>query len=315
MIKAYRFESKTGEGMIQADLYQPEDTPRLLVQIVHGMAEHKERYQAFCEFLVDRGYAVCIHDQAGHGASISEPDQKGYFGFPDGCDRVEDDLDEAANKASSLIAQSGNSPSSLPRVLLGHSMGSFIVRDYATRPGIRQAGLILSGTSGKVALSTLGYCLASCSIRIHGPKHPDALLEKMNASGRLKRIHPVRTPFDWLTRDTAIVDQYMSDPLCGFMFTSAGYRDLITWVRRVSKKDWAGKVPKETPILLVSGDEDPVGQYGAGPREVADRLRKTDHNVSLHMYKGARHEILNEINRLEVWDNIAQWLSSVEPRS
>jgi alpha-beta hydrolase superfamily lysophospholipase len=306
----YTFTSQTGCGLIQARLYQAAGPSRLLVQIIHGMAEHMARYDAFCRYLAERGFAVCIHDLAGHGQSAADESMLGYFGDRDGCRTVLDDVALAAAQAQKLLAADGPP---LRRVLLGHSMGSFIARLVCTRPGVDLAGAIFSGTAGPNPAVWLGILLARLSVRLHGPRYRDEGLARLTGAGLLKRIRPARTPVDWLTRDQAIVDQYMADPLCGFTFTAAGYRDLYTWLRDISQPQWAGRVPTDWPILLLSGEQDPIGAYGAGPRTVCRRLEQTGHHVRLLLYADARHEMLNEQNRAAVWQDIADFLASLEP--
>ena len=130
----------------------------------------------------------------------------------------------------------------------------------------------------------------------------------MTAQGNFKRISQPRTAFDWLCRDQAVVDAYIADPLCGFIFTAAGYRDLASWLLHISRKDWAAKVQPDLPVLLISGSEDPVSQYGAGPRLVCERLKAAGHDVTLKVYEGSRHEVLNELNKEEVWQDVQSWL-------
>lgn len=311
------FLSATGTGTIHARLYlpQPLTDNNLLLQIVHGMAEHMERYHLFCQFLAGKGLAVCIHDQAGHGQSASSPAALGFFGESGGVENVQQDIDLLADIVLKKLADLPNGPKFWRRVLFGHSMGSFISRCYCTRPNINLAGAIFSGTKGSDPALSLGLLLAKRSVRKNGALFKDKFLASLSSQGNLKRIPQPKTEFDWLTRDQAIVDAYVADPWCGYTFTAAGYRDLFSWLILVSRKDWAAGVPASLPVLLISGSEDPVGQYGKGPRQVLQRLQATDHRAELKIYEGCRHEVLNEINCQEIWQDILSWLLALPVQS
>ena len=305
------YSSATGTGTIQARLYRPSanvDQSGILVQIIHGMAEHMQRYDQFCRFLADNGHFVSINDLPGHGLSAPSPEYLGYFGAEDGVNRILKDIDRLAELVYETLADAR-----LPRkrVILGHSMGSFISRHYCTRPGQPLAGAIFSGTSGSNPAAALGYLLAKRAVRRRGPLYKDTFLSRLTSAGNLRRIANPRTSCDWLCRDGKIVDAYIADPWCGYIFTSAGYRDLFSWLRLVSRRDWPDRIVKGLRILLVSGREDPIGQYGRGPRQVCGRLIKKGHDATLILYEEARHEVLNEINREEVWRDLADWLKSL----
>lgn len=304
-VRAVSFASHTGEGQIQGRLYLPAyGRPKQLVQIVHGMAEHMARYAAFCAYLAENGIAVCIHDQAGHGLSAAGPDKLGYFGRQDGYLKVLDDITEMADHALVLTGEKD-----LPRIILGHSMGSFIARLYCARQGQTLAGAIYSGTRGADFMVNAGIVLAKISVWKNGHLHKDEFLAGLTGRGFLKRIDNPRTALDWLSRDKTIVDAYLADPLCGFTFTAAGYLDLYRWIKAVSGRSWARKVPLELSVLLLAGQEDPVSSYGRGPLQVRDWLQATGHRTELVLYPGGRHEMLNETNREEVWQMILEWLS------
>ncbi len=275
------------------------------------MGEHMARYDAFCKFLTGRGFAVCIYDLAGHGRTAPSPEKLGYFGSQNGCRTMLDDVQEAADRALALLRAAYPGHADPGRVIFGHSMGAFIGQMYCIRPGVQLAGAVFSGTSGPNLSVYLGLYLAQRSIRRFGPLYRDEQMARKLAAVMLKRIKPVRTPWDWLSRDEAVVDAYIADPLCGFTLTAAGYRDMYTWLRLISRPDWAGKVPAGLPILLVSGDQDPLGKYGNGPRVIRQRLLLTGHHVIMKLYAGSRHEILNDINRQEVWQDLAIWMTNL----
>lgn len=303
------FPSATRQGQIVANLFVPQlKPPALLIQIVHGMAEHRLRYNAFCESLAEQGYAVLIHDQAGHGESVDREEKLGYFGPHDGHDLVLRDVTEARHRAVERIRSEWPETALPPVILLGHSMGSFISRLYCQRYGDELAGAVFSGTSGRNPAIALALWLARRSVRKNGPLYRDPFLADLTAHGMLAKIESPRTPLDWLSRDPSVVDAYIADPKCGFAFTAAGYADLYSWLSAISTRHWAAAVPGHISILLISGTEDPVGQFGRGPRQVAKWLRNTGHQVKLILYDGGRHEMLNEINRQDVWRDIVDWL-------
>ncbi len=303
-----QFSSATGTGMIQGRLYRPApnvESSGLIDQNVHGMAEHQQRYESFCLFLTSHGHAVCSMDLPGHGYSVSSEEYLGYFGATDGTDLVLADIDRLADLAiQELLPQQG----AVRRVILGHSMGSFISRLACTGSERSIAAAIFSGTSGNNPAAKLGVLLAEISIKRNGPLYKDKFLARLSSVGNLKRIAKPRTPIDWLSRDQEVVDAYLADPLCGFTFTAAGYRDLFRWLVAVSERKWAQQVKPGLPILLISGSDDPIGQFGKGPRQIYDQLKKAGHPVALKLYEGARHEVLNETNRSEVWNDILSWL-------
>lgn len=302
------FQSATDSGELYARLYRPtckSPAPRL-IQIVHGMAEHIGRYDAFCCFLAEHGWHVCLHDLPGHGRSAPQDSQTGYFGErEDSAERVLDDLDTLYG----LVCAELNLPTDpIKRVLFGHSMGSLIARAFVIRPAERLSGAVFCGTTGNNTGAGFGLMLARRAVRKRGPSGSDQRLERLLAAGRNRHIRPLRSAFDWLSSDPAQVDAYLRDPRCGFAFKAAGFRDLLLWQRGVSSRKWADQVPKTLPILIISGDRDPVGAFGHGPRQVARRLRRTGCAVTLKLYPSARHEILNERNRQEVFADVAAWL-------
>ncbi len=313
--QAVQFPSRTGAGTIQARIYRPdplESSSGLLVQIIHGMAEHMARYDEFCRYLADQGIAVCIHDLPGHGRSVTAADKLGYFGADDAYRRVPLDIDELARITLDHLNGLPGGRKKWRRVLLGHSMGSMISRLYIAKPDPQLSGVILSATAGSQMLKLIpGEILARLSVRRNGPFYPDEFLAKLTAGGFLNRIPQPRTPVDWLSRDQAVVEAYVADPLCGFTFTAAGYQDLCGWVRSVTGRRWAARVPAGLPVYLFAGLEDPVSNYGQGSRQVNRWLTGTGHPVTMKLYPDCRHETLNELNKTEVWQDIVSWLETL----
>ena len=196
-----------------------------------------------------------------------------------------------------------------PYFLLGHSMGSFVARQYTAKYGWALDGAIYMGTSGKNPLDWAGIALTNMLGVCKGKKARSRLIDKLAFGSYNKRIEKPMGEDDWLSRDTEVVRAYGKDPLCKFTFTIGAYHELFKLLRGVSGKEWAQQVPQTLPILLISGEEDPVGQYGKGVRQAAEWLRQTGHeDVSLVLYPGARHEVLNETNRAQAYQDVAAWM-------
>ncbi|GAA6525918.1 alpha/beta hydrolase [Intrasporangium sp. DVR] len=290
----------------------PDDEPRAVVGIAHGMAEHSARYDRFAQRLTRSGYAVYAADHRGHGqtADASTPDHL-YFADKSGFGTVVDDLRE-------VIALARSEQAGLPVFLFGHSMGSFLARAFAIRWGSDLDGLVLAGTSkDQGVVRILGQNIARLQPLVFGRRHRSTFLDSL-ASGRFNAaFKPNRTPFDWLTRDEAEVDRYISDAECGNLFTTGAWLDQVEGLVWVNRDRNVARVPKDLPILLVSGDQDPVGEMGKGIRWVTAQYERVGvRDVTMRLYPGARHELLNETNRDEVMDDIVGWLDErVDTRS
>ena len=304
MIQTFDFSYPSSDKIhtVHAREWVPEGRPRGVVQIVHGVAEHIGRYDSAARFLASRGYVVCGEDHLGHG--LTAGGKFGYFGPKNGWDLV-------ARDVRRLRQLEGEKLPNLPYVILGHSMGSFLTRTYLIRwPGTVDAA-VLSGTGQEPAAAVAsGKALSGGLCRLKGPDHVSRLVNELSLGSYNKAFKPNRTSSDWLSRDEAAVDAYLADPLCNFPFTAAGYRDLFMGLGEISSLSWARRVPKELPVFLVAGDQDPVGNYGQGPRQVGDWLVEAGvEDVRVKLYPGMRHEILNEIGKEEVYGDILQWLN------
>ncbi len=280
-------------------LWQPGGKPRAVVQLLHGMAEHIARYDRLARALCARGYAVAGHDHRGHGKNCA-PDKLGYFYDEDGWDGVVED----AHFVSAMLRR--RFPDT-KIVLLGHSMGSFLAREYALRYGDELKALVLSGTGYyDKTLCTAGKLLA----RFSSPRKPAKFVDKIAFSSNNKPFEPARTAFDWLSRDEKEVDKYVADERCGFTFTGRAFYDFFGGLQALTKKERLEGLCKKLPIYLVSGDRDPVGGMGEGVKRVCEEYKKAGvQDVSMKLYEGARHEIFNEINRDEITDDLVGWLN------
>ncbi|MBQ9000461.1 MAG: lysophospholipase [Eggerthellaceae bacterium] len=307
------FTSHDGKTTINAKLWtsakfgtseQPGDeTPKAIVQIVHGMAEYIDRYDDLAEYLVGRGFVVCAEDHIGHGKSVSDPSEYGHMPAHGGKDILIGDVHTLYRMVRELFAD-------VPYVLYGHSMGSFITRAYIARYGNDLAAAVLSSTGNVPAhLSKFGRTLARTMAATRGETYRSELIDSMGAGAYGKQIENARTDLDWLSTDDAVVDAYIADELCGFMFTVGGYATLLDLTAEVVTPECAARVPKTLPILLVAGDGDPVGDMGKGVDAATQLLRDVGiRQVDEIIYPGMRHEIHNEIGHERVYDDVASWI-------
>ncbi|MBQ3007011.1 MAG: alpha/beta hydrolase [Clostridia bacterium] len=301
--KEYSVHSKSGVADVFARCWMPADGAKAIFQIAHGMAEHGERYEDFAAYLCEKGFAVLVDDHIGHGKSVKSDDDLGYFGESGGWDAFVEDERSLTELIKSELP-------GLPIVFFGHSMGSFIAREYIRRYGKDEIikAAIFCGTSGKNPASAIAITMAGAIAKAKGSRHRSKFIDKIAFGTYNNKIKDAKTSFDWLSTDAEIVDKYIADKYCGYLFTAVGYRDLFTILDRVSGKDWFLAVNKDLPILLTSGEEDPVGLYGKGVKQVCNDLRLAGKkDVTLRLYPGMRHEILNEADRKQVYEDIAAW--------
>lgn len=302
----YRLKSSTGLTDLFVQSVTPADDAAVtgVIQIVHGMAEHTDRYLDVARYLCGEGFAVFMHDHAGHGRSVKSDDDLGFFGEKDGNERLVDDVKAVAQMAK------GRYPGK-KLVIWGHSMGSFITRRFAAKyPGIAD-GYVICGTSGANPAAALGAFIADTIAKIKGPRYRSNFINNL-AFGSYNKKFTGNTGFEWLSVNEDNVKKYVADPKCGYLFTACGYRDLFKLLGSVSGKDWYEAVPKDAPIYLIAGEMDPVGSYGKGVKEVFDKLKASGHtNVAIKLYPGLRHEIHNEKSNAEVYADIAAFAKGI----
>lgn len=300
-----RDEKKT---KIHAVKWIPErEKPVCIVQIAHGMAEHIERYDEFARYLAEQGILVVGNDQLGHGKTVSENNGVyGYFCKQDPATVMVRDV----HRLKKIVQEQYVG---VPYILLGHSMGSLVVRDYLTRYGTGIDGaIILSTKETSNLLLALGKFLAGIEGIIHKQTYSSGFLNALVFGGYLKRIPEKRTTIDWFTSDTDIIDKYLEDKQCGFTFTINGFKTIFELSKRCNDKAALSKIPKKLPVLIAAGTEDPVGSYGIAPQKVYDTYLNLDMTkVQLKMYKGARHELLNETNREIICKDLLNWILAV----
>ncbi|MBR1497791.1 MAG: lysophospholipase [Oscillospiraceae bacterium] len=300
-----RMLSSDGRTQLRVRYCLPEGTPRGVVQIAHGIAEHVERYDGFSAFLASHGYVVTANDHLGHGKSVQDPKDLGFFAEKGGWELVVDDMRRLYTRTS------GDYPG-LPYFLFGHSMGSFLARTYLIRCGHGLRGVILSGTGQQPpAAVTAGLLLGKREIARRGGHYRSEKLNNMAFGSYTRGIVPLRTVSDWLSRDPAEVDRFVADPLCGFVPTAELFYAMMHGIAFNQNKKNLARMEKSLPVHFMSGAADPVGAYGKGViRAYRSFLDAGMLDVSLKLYAGGRHEMLNEINRDEVCQDVLSWLES-----
>lgn len=286
-----------------ATVWTPQGEARGILQLCHGMCEYIDRYDHFARYLAGNGFIVCGNDHIGHGQTAGSEEKLGYFAPSDGAQHLINDVHQLRKWMQEETA-------GLPYFLLGHSMGSFITRNYIVQHPKGLSGYICCGTSGPNPLASVGIRTANHMIKKHGDRYRSSLLKSLAFKNYNRKYGKGAPEFAWVSRDEAVTEAYEKDPYCNFTFTAGAFRDLFTLLQTVSQDDWAGKVNKYLPILLLSGEMDPVGGYGKGVEKVYRRLSDSGvYDLKYKLYLGARHELLNETNREEVYVDILNWIN------
>lgn len=285
-------------------VWEPAGAPRGIVQIVPGMCEYAARYDGFAEALVEHGWFVIAAEHRGQGPRAAAEGRLGQL--PDrGYHQLLDDMSTAYDHLRAELP-------GVPWVLVGHSMGSFLARTMAARRGREMAALVLLGTGGSLGpAGGAGAAVADVETVLLGEDHPSALMNRLAFGPFNAAFMPARTEFDWLSRDTRAVDDYVADPLCGYVCSTGFYRELLRVMRVANSVEVMRAIPPRLPVGIFSGAADPVGGAGRGVRQVARRMRANGvRSVDLVLYPGARHEILHEVNRRQVESEIIAWIDS-----
>lgn len=302
------FQLQQADGsLIHVHRWPPVGELRGVLIIVHGMAEHGARYARFAAAANAQGWAVLAPDLPGHGLTASAG-TRGHFADEDGWALALAVIHAVRRRVAERHPD-------LPLVLLGHSLGSFLVQQYVVERGKGLAGVILSATSGSLGPSReLGLALMKAEAMLFGVRHPSRLAEALTFKTFNKRFQPARTAFDWLSRDTLEVDKYRADPLCGFRCSAALWASLFAAGGNLIDAARLARIPKQLPILLICGTVDPVSQGVAGPSLLAQAYRDAGlRRVQLLSYDGGRHELLNDICRDEVTSDLLDWLQERGP--
>ncbi|MDO5445238.1 MAG: alpha/beta fold hydrolase [Eubacteriales bacterium] len=299
----FTLKSSTGTNALRCRKLIPDCGVRGVVQIIHGIGEHIERYDTFMAYLVSQGFAVCGMDLLGHGKTARDENGKGIFAPEDGWNYVVKDQIALRNRMKEDFP-------AVPFILFGHSMGSFLARtcliDYPEAFDLA----ILSGTGHQSPLVLQGGCLlADMECRIHGPLAKGKRLKAAAFNSYCKKIPDAKTPYDWLTRDEEQLAFHAADPNCISTCKNGLYRDMLYGIRYITDKENIARMNKDCPVYFMSGAEDPVGDYGKGVEKAYQAFCKAGlKDVTIRLYPGGRHEMLNEINRAEVFEDIREWI-------
>ena len=301
--KEFYFPSSDGKTSIHAVEWLPEGEPIGVYQIAHGVAEYALRYEPFAEYLNSKGFVVVANDHIGHGLSVAEGAAPLYFGEKDGWTHVVDDMFE-------LRKQTGKKYPGIPYILMGHSMGSFLARTYLIRyPGSLTAAIIM-GTGQQPGYMVAGGRLAAKVIgKKSGYDKFNETVDGLAFGAYNKPFEPKRTNYDWLSANEENVDKYIADPLCGGGATTGLFLEMLGGIGFIGKPSNLAKMDKNTPILFISGEMDPVGDLGKGVKKTYESFQKAGvKDVTLKLYPGLRHEILNEKEKDQVYADIWAWV-------
>ena len=308
--EVFSYPSADGRTTIHGRRWIPEGKIRGVLQIAHGMCEYIERYEEFAAFLAEKGLLVTGHDHLGHGQSVVSKDDLGFFAEKDGNRAVLEDMHQEYQLTRAWLENSGRGNSETPYILFGHSMGSFLTRQYLFTYGEDLSGAVICGT-GYVpyAEARFGMLTALEKSKTHGGHYHSSLLQNLSLGSYNSAFKPARTDFDWLSVNEENVDRYVADPLCGFPFTANGFYNMFLGLTKIVEPANLKKMPSHLPVLFISGDRDPVGNMGRGVEQTAELFRKNGmENVTVRLYPGDRHEILQENNRQEVFGDVFLWI-------
>ena len=300
----FYFPSKDGNTEIHTMEWKPDGEVKAVLQICHGMVEYIRRYDEFAQYLCDQGYYVVGNDHLGHGKSIQAKSEYGFFHEKYGNACVLGDIHTLRQRTMKKYPD-------VPYFMLGHSMGSSLLRQYIQMYGNGLSGVILMGVVAERRQAQLLFGRRFCRLIavFRGWHYRSKLVDRMVNGPFNKKFKPARTRADWITSDRERLDAYVSEPLCSFIFTVNAYYNLFSGMIGMQKRESAFMIPKELPILFVSGADDPVGNFGKGVRKVYEKYRSAGiQDVSLRLYTGDRHEILNETDRQQVFQNLSAWL-------
>ena len=296
--------SKDGKDIFLR-LWDNVKNPKGIVQIFHGMAEHSERYNEFADFLNSNGYIVCADDHRGHGKSLINGKVKGYIGENGFYKIVEDE-----KIITDIIKKEHEG---LPLYIFAHSFGSFIGQEYITKYSREISGIILSGSAKQDGIDIkFGGFLAKLQNMIYQDKVEAKLIDKLSFGAFNNKVENRKTQFDWLSRNEAEVQKYIKDENCGFISPINFYYNMFNGLNNLYQKEKLFNIDLELPILVFSGDEDPVGKYGKSVEKLYNQYKSLGIKyVQIKLYEGGRHELLNEINKDEVYEFVYNWINKI----
>ena len=299
----FYFPSKDGNTEIHTIEWKPVGEVRAVLQICHGMVEYIRRYDEFAQFLCGEGYYVVGNDHLGHGKSIQAKSEYGFFNEKYGNACVLGDMHTLRQRTEKKYP-------GVPYFMLGHSMGSSLLRQYIQMYGNGLNGAVLMGTVAdhKKAALLFGKRLCRVMAAFRGWHYRSKMVDNLVLGAYNKKFKPARTRADWITSDNENLDMYVADPLCSFMFTVNAYYNVFSGMIGIQRKESVYMIPKGLPVLFVSGADDPVGEFGKGVRKIYEKYRAAGiRDVTLRLYTGDRHEILNETDRDQVYKDLLGW--------
>ncbi len=303
-IKALSVPSTDNIHTLNGKIFIPKGEINGLFHIVHGMTEYIDRYDHIFAFLAENGYIAFGFDNLGHGKTARDDSELGFIAHKDGWKYLVNDT-IAFSKA--VIAMYP----SLPITLMGHSMGSFIARITAELNPEIYNSLIICGTSGPNPLSKIGLIYAKLQKFLHGEKYISNSVDSLAFGSYNKRFEGT-SQYNWLTTDREIIEKYENDKLCTFKFTISAMIDLMQLLSFSNRKEWFENMDKNMPILVISGEDDPVGDYSQGVKAVYENLKLQNCNADLKLYKNCRHEIHNDSCKKEMFNDILQFIKKVQ---
>ena len=297
------YDSRDNEHKIRALKWIPEGEIKAVLQLVHGMAEHVERYDEFARWMASKGFLVVANDHLGHGKSVESPDEYGYFCDKNALTVVVRDIHRLKK-----ITQEENPGKKY--FILGHSMGSLLLRNYLFKYGSGIDGAILTGTASQPYLMTKPGLAILNILKFFEGAHARSMLASKLVNGDYNgKIKNPRTPFDWLSHNEENIDKYIEDESCGYLFTLNGFITMVTSVDRMNSKTLLSKMPKNLPIIFMSGQEDPVGNYGEGVKRAYGQFINAGMiNTKIKLYPELRHEILNELCREKIFEDVYSFI-------
>ncbi|MBQ5734528.1 MAG: alpha/beta fold hydrolase [Lachnospiraceae bacterium] len=300
----FTYASRDGINKVHAIKWIPEEKPvKAIVQIVHGMIEYIDRYEAFANYLCDNGIMVVGNDHLGHGKTAKTQDDFGYFAEKDGSTILVRDV----HRLKKIVEEENPG---IPYFILGFSMGSYILRKYLTWYGKGIRGAIIAG-SGQPDNSQINRGLRAIKLvkSLRGDRFRSKFLEKQCFGKYNSKITSPKTSHDWLCTDENVVRDYENDEFCNYLFTCEGYEELLKMIKYDGEIEHVKSVPEELPILIISGSEDPVSEYGVKVKTIYDLyLRSGLKYVTYNIYEGMRHEIFNEKDKEKVWKDVLNWV-------
>ena len=296
--------STNKKNQLHVVIWEPKDTPvKCILQLSHGMIDHIYRYKEFASYLAARGVLVIGNDHLGHGKTVKSSEEFGYFDAEDGSKTVVDDLHTVTRYAKEKYPN-------LPYFLLGHSMGSFIARRYLMTYGKELDGAIIMATGQfPVPLVNIGLPILQILKKLKGSHYRSKLLNKLVFSSFNKQFKPTQTEYDWLSKNKASIDAYRADPLCNYIFTLNGYETLLRSFDFIGRKSNIRRIPKNLPIFFVVGSEDPLSQNGKIVTKIFHQYKALGiQNIKLNLYPSDRHELLQELDRHTIFEEIYGWI-------